>query len=229
MKRNHTSTAFTLVELIIAVTIISIITSIALPAMTRAKMGANEGSAAVSLRSFLQAQTQFRDNMTCDTDGDCRGEFGLLGELTGASNIRTDGGTTTKLALPFLPHSFNTNDKGQTSKSGYNFKVFLPGETAVVYDTSNNQPGNWEDADYQENQWIAYAWPATFGVTGMRVFAIDNQGTVIAADNHNGLYNGNNKQPQYNAAMTGSPSHNRFEEMAVSTTGIDGQRWLPAN
>ena len=53
---------FTLVELTIVITIISIIAAIALPSLLRARMTANEGSAITTIRTISTAQQQFQSS-----------------------------------------------------------------------------------------------------------------------------------------------------------------------
>ncbi|MDK1021396.1 MAG: type II secretion system protein [Candidatus Hydrogenedentes bacterium] len=51
---------FTLIELMIVITIMSIIAAIALPSLLRTRMTANEGSAIGSMRTISSAQQQFQ-------------------------------------------------------------------------------------------------------------------------------------------------------------------------
>ena len=59
-KRARDSGGFTLLELMIVVTVLSIITTLAIPGLMNAKKSANEASAIGSLKAFTQTQLQYR-------------------------------------------------------------------------------------------------------------------------------------------------------------------------
>lgn len=93
MSKEH---GFSLIELLIVVTIIGIIAALAVPNMLAARRAANEGSAISSLRSLHSAQVTYHS-----TKG--AGDFGDMAQLL-----------SEKLVDPVL---------GSNSKSGYNFTV----------------------------------------------------------------------------------------------------------
>lgn len=77
---------FTLIELMVVITVIAIIAAIALPALLRSRMQANETAAIQNLRTVLAAQTSFHAS---------NNRFGTIPELaedvagTGAGHLDT--------------------------------------------------------------------------------------------------------------------------------------------
>jgi prepilin-type N-terminal cleavage/methylation domain-containing protein len=70
--------AFTLIELMLVVTLIAIITAIAIPNLTAARKAANEVAAISALRSICTAQTHYRMRF---------GAYASLADLTAATTI----------------------------------------------------------------------------------------------------------------------------------------------
>lgn len=94
------SSGFTLVELLIVLAVIAIIAAIALPGLMRARMAANEASAAGSLRAINSGQMTFR--FTCGYGGfspslqnlgtAVLGRPGFISpDLSGAAPVRKSG------------------------------------------------------------------------------------------------------------------------------------------
>lgn len=73
MKRDA---GFTMIELIIVITIIVILAAVAIPLMTRNRIAANETSAIAGLRAIAHAQMTFHHG---------HGEYGDLTELAGGT------------------------------------------------------------------------------------------------------------------------------------------------
>lgn len=99
---------FTLVELMIVVSIIVIIAVLAVPRLMRARVNSNESSAIGGLRTFSSAQTNFQGSATIDVDVDGTGEYGNFQQLT--------------LATP----QFIDNSLGSGQKNGYFFFATIP-------------------------------------------------------------------------------------------------------
>jgi prepilin-type N-terminal cleavage/methylation domain-containing protein len=57
---TQTTEGFTLIELMLVVTLLAIIIAVAVPSLLGAKKSANEGAAIVALRSLTSAQLQYR-------------------------------------------------------------------------------------------------------------------------------------------------------------------------
>lgn len=221
---------FTLIELMIVVAIIAIVAAIAIPGLLRARISANEGSAIGSLRTISTSQTQFQSNGVVDQDTDGVGEFGSLGELAGVTNVRSTDNSGSKVKPGFIPTVLGDNAATGSTKSGYKFRIYLPGG---IIDTGNDLTNisDTDQIDGQETHFRAYAWPFTVENTGNRAFAVDQAGEVFSAPNVNRQgYSGANTAPEFNAAADTEETDtlNGFESPIRNSTGLDGQRWVPA-
>jgi prepilin-type N-terminal cleavage/methylation domain-containing protein len=205
---------FTLIELMIVVAIIAIIAAIAIPGLLRARMSANEGSAIGTLRSLSTSETQFQSNNIVDQDADGSGEFGLLNELSGATNFRTNTAVSGAPANPaYLSRALASGGSNYTTKSGYYLEVWLPGTGAAITDAGTTEQNGLDGAagggdgnaiNAQENRWVAYGWPGSWRSSGVRCFVIDQGAEVFAASNelnNNAIYNGDALRPVWNDAM----------------------------
>ena len=194
---------FTLIELMIVVAIIAIIAAIAIPNLLSARLNANETSAISTLRNLSTAQAQFQAGARADVDNDGTGEFGLLRELSGATGVRPSTGSSTsngsggtKVLNPaVLSGAFRTlSAAGEVSRSGYLFRVFLPGLTGLATGELGAQPNPVSGAggvilnDLAETTWCAYAWPTSYGNSGNRTFFVNQGGDITSADS--GIYSG---------------------------------------
>jgi type IV pilus assembly protein PilA len=77
-RRND---GFTLIELMIVVTIIVIIAAMAIPNLLRARLHADESAAIGAMRTLSGAEASFITSTFLDADSDGAGEYGTLGDL----------------------------------------------------------------------------------------------------------------------------------------------------
>jgi prepilin-type N-terminal cleavage/methylation domain-containing protein len=136
---------FSLIELLIVVAIILIIAAIAIPNLLRARIAANESSAASSIRTINTAEVTY--NSTYPTVGYAGGLATLGGALTGVC-----AATSTTACLIDGTLANNGNPAG-SGKSGYSFNVL--GGTVI---------------NGVLIQYAAQATPLTINQTGVRAF-----------------------------------------------------------
>ena len=229
---------FTLIELMIVVAIIAIIAAIAIPNLLSARLNANETSAVSTLRNISSSQSQFQASAKADVDSDGTGEFGMFRELSGAVGVRTSAtGTAGNILNPaVLSGAFRTlNSNAEVSRSGYHFKMFLPGAAGIGVEedassTTDVLPVDCS-ADLSETTWCAYAWPANYSTSGNRTFFVNQTGDITSTDDSG--YTGAGSIDIANAgAAFGTPAGadtNITGTVAVGTVGRDTNTWKQVN
>ena len=107
---------FSLIELLIVVTIILVIAAVAIPNLLRSKMSANEASAIASMRTIVTSEIIYSTTYT----------VGFSGNLPSLS----DGGTASNCVPPAVPASTSAclidSALASGTKNGYLF-TYVPG------------------------------------------------------------------------------------------------------
>ena len=141
---------FTLAELLIAFSIVLLVTLIAIPNLPGARIGANENSAIASLREVYLAEVKYESTYPAS------GFSCSLAQLGGSLKA----GPPTPAQAQVLP-----NDLARGEKSGYLFRIANCG-------TEKGQEG--------PTSFEVTATPKTLGRTGHRGFCIDQGGEIKA-------------------------------------------------
>lgn len=242
---------FLMVEMVIIIIVILIILAIAIPGLLRARLSANEGAASATLRSLASAQTSFLKSASVDQDNDGSGEYGVFNELTGATTLRGCGNPELgqpkqrpALSVTDLSVALRSTSGNFATKSGYNFQIFLPGESKVITDNGTDplEPLNSSIASHdatiqqQENRFICYSWPVTYRSSGVRAFVVDQSAEVYASANtssgNQGFWQGDMSRPDYNSAMSTEnrkPDETNWENIGAKTRDVvdPNHIWLP--
>lgn len=234
VRADRHGRGFTLIELMIVVTLIAIVLSIAIPSIVAARLSANESATAASLRTLWIGQAQFQRSVYADVDHDGIGEFGFLRELSGLVGVReTDDGSVTGSPArpPPVSTAFGSVDaNGAGERSGYRFRIVLPDVTgAGVHESPSGSFDGPVSADMAETTFCVYAWPAAHATTGNRTFFLGLSGDIQATDSS--LYSGDTF---YTNATDGAafvlgtgPDDSITGQPAIGTVGRDSNRWLP--
>jgi len=150
--RSSLEAGFTLMELLIVISIIIILTLIAIPNMLNLKANANETSALQSLRAIQEAETQY------DTTYPQNGYACSLAALGGEGKSTAP----TPQQAQLIP-----DDLAAGQKSGYTFKI-----TNCTKTTVNNHD--------TYTGYEVTAVPQAVGKTGHRGFCLDMAGNIKA-------------------------------------------------
>lgn len=151
-KRCRAEAGFTLMELLIVISIMLILMLIAIPNMLNLKSQANETSAIQSLHAIYEAQLQYNTNYPAN---------GYACSLAALGGDASSGPPTPQKAQLLQA------DLASGYKSGYNFNIVNCTKTTV-----NNQD--------MYTSYEAVAVPQAVGKTGHRGFCIDMTGEIKA-------------------------------------------------
>ena len=149
-RRAHSDAGFTLMELLIVISIMLILMLIALPNMMNLKSQANETSAIQSLRAIYQAEIQYQTNYPAN------GFSCSLAQLGGNASSGAPSPQNAQLLQ---------SDLSGGQKSGYTFNIVNCQKTTV-----NNQD--------MYTAFEATGVPQSVGKTGHRGFCIDMSGEI---------------------------------------------------
>lgn len=178
---------FSLMELLIVVTIILIISAIAIPNVMRARIKANESSAVGSIRNIVTAERSYE---TAYPQYGFAATLAILGPNGGAG---CPGGPNAAAGACLLDSTLGA--AAISSKSGYMFEAVgaSPGPPDPV-------SGIAPLTDY-----TASAAPFTFNQTGVRVFCVGSDGVVRQNPNTGGLFAGAQNFAPWQATCTAVP------------------------
>lgn len=226
MSTTAPGRGFSLVELLVVISIIAIIATIALPFLLSSKISANEKAAVATLRLIGQAQVQFASSDAADEDANGSGEYGTLGELSGTIAVRAANGGTKFFKPQVLSPAFGIiSPLGEFVRHGYYFRLYLPDGAG---DGMRELPGGGADAGIDaaasESIWSVYAWPARQGHTGRRTFFTNQTGEFYFTDSP--VYSGAGAPIMPGSALeAGGAAASMKGQPANGTLGRDGNTW----
>ena len=155
--KHQNYAGFSLIELLIVVTIIGIIASIAIPSLIRARVSANESATLGDMRALISAQAAYQSANSGFYDS-------ALSCLTDPSNAGCIPSYPT-----FGPTFLDSQLSSLQAKSGYN-RTFQGGAVVAVAAASATAT-----AAYRYD-----ATPVVVGQTGVRGFAADFTGRICS-------------------------------------------------
>jgi len=166
--------SFSILESFILLALVSAAATVAIPIWASDRIVTNEARAATMLRQIAASQAEFHAR---------NGTYGLLEELTGSGSAR---------GLTVAPACLESRSSwlGAVEVDGYLFSVYLPskqGHGALKHADVDPEGG--------AQGWVAYAWPAHYGITGRRLLVVTPAGDVFAYENSVAPFTSRNRRP----------------------------------
>ena len=227
---------FTLIEMVIVITVIAVIAAIAVPNLLSSRVVANERSAVATLKSIATAQAQVQAFGAIDVNFNGAGEYGYFAELAGSVGLRDSSGTpgSELLRPPVLSGAFGrvTNQPtmfgGVVAHSGYMFQMFLPHALRLGLPEGNTGGVGPSAPDPVQSEvlWSCYAWPSAYGSSGKRTFFVNQRGEVLTTRNTIQRYSGATTVPRYWSAFALGQKLLMAGTVAINTTAWDNAMWL---
>lgn len=161
----------------------------------------SERMAVANLRTLLWAQ----DNLI-----ELRGQPGDLDQLMGRAPL-SDGTTSPTILLPtkFTPRHAEQGPRGISvaAVDGYMIAVYVSGQDGVPAGAAP--------------RWMAYAWPARQGVSGLKAYCISAEEDIFQTENTEQRYEGLARIPDWTACLQGG-----FFDRPKDGRGGDGVDWV---
>jgi hypothetical protein len=168
----------------IAVAAVAVAAGIAAPQWRRRNLNANESAAIATMKNISSAQSQMQASGAIDANGNGAGEYGFFAELAGTAVLRAAAGGDThpgRLSPPVLAPRFGVVRGGRVHVGGYVFQMFLPDKKGGwIAEADAGGAAGGVDPTRAEVEWLCYAWPEEYDVTGVRTYMINQGGDVLS-------------------------------------------------
>jgi prepilin-type N-terminal cleavage/methylation domain-containing protein len=170
MRAPKNTRGFTLVEMMVVITIVSLVTAIALPNILASRKHANEANAVAQLKAIAIAQALFREQKVTE-----------YGSWYSSLDVPRYSDIEELMVNRFLTNletdtvSAFTISGGFKRKSGYRFCT-QKSMSGWGYIISGIPDARWAPSAYGDTCWWAVAQPIVSGSTGDKIYAMNHTG-----------------------------------------------------
>jgi len=197
-----------------------------IPRLISKNISRNEHSAIAFLKNLSSSQAQVQAIGAIDANGDGAGEYGFLGEMTGEVNLP---GSEEPLSPPVLGRNrLRHIGDGVFAMHGYLIRIYLPGaKTPAIWEHSHpaSNSRSLVDPDLSARIWWCVAWPAWHGISGRRMFVVNQAGDVLSSGNHVKRYSGMGNMPATGFSSPPEVDESKPWTSTVNEYSRDGSRW----